>query len=107
MQSSRRRRAGVRMRPFAGRPRRTARAAAAPIAAALLVAACEGSPSVVAYSACMRPPRVELPRPNSNRTIPEGTAQQFGVSDSQYETARTAFAPLLTSSGGVSPPTAM
>ncbi|MGY4771237.1 hypothetical protein ACXC9Q_30375 [Kribbella sp. CWNU-51] len=49
-----------------------------------------GSPSAVAYSACLRSDGVpSFPDPNSNGTIPKETAEQFGVSDSRYETART------------------
>jgi hypothetical protein len=61
------------------------------------------SPSAIAYSACMRAHGVpDFPDPDSNGTIPKGSAQQYGVSDSQYQTAHTACAHLLPNSGGVS-----
>jgi hypothetical protein len=61
------------------------------------------SPSAVAYSACMRSHGVpNFPDPNSNGTIPKGSAQQFGVSGSRYQTAQTACAHLLPNSGEVS-----
>jgi hypothetical protein len=86
---------------------------------AVLVAACGGSPSstggspgaggsststsAVAFSQCMRAHGVpNFPDPDSNGTIPKGTAQQFGVSNSRYQAAQTACAHLLPSSGGVS-----
>jgi hypothetical protein len=60
------------------------------------------SPSAVAYSACMRSHGVpNFPDPDSNGTIPKGTAQQFGVGQAQYQTAQTACAHLLPNSGGV------
>jgi hypothetical protein len=62
-----------------------------------------GSPSAIAYSACMRANGVPgFPDPDSNGTIPKGSAQQYGVSDSQYQTAHTACAHLLPDTGGVS-----
>jgi hypothetical protein len=62
-----------------------------------------GSPSAIAYSVCMRAHGVPgFPDPDSNGTIPKGSAQQYGVGDSQYQTARTACADLLPDSGGVS-----
>jgi hypothetical protein len=61
------------------------------------------STSAVAYSACMRTHGVpSFPDPDSTGTIPKGSAQQFGVSDSRYQAAQTACAHLLPSSGGVS-----
>jgi hypothetical protein len=63
-----------------------------------------GSPisrSAIGFSRCMRTHGVpSFPDPASNGTIPKGTAQQFGVSDSRYETAQTACAHLLPNSGG-------
>jgi hypothetical protein len=106
------------------RPRRaslrTARTSAALIGVALLVTACGGSPSAgssgspstggstnspsaVAFSRCMRTHGVpNYPDPDGNGTLPKGTAQQFGVSDSRYQTAQKACAHLLPNSGGVS-----
>jgi len=102
---------------------RTARTAAAIIATtALLTAACSGgsrsfagsggSPnargsssflSAVGYSQCMRSHRVlNFPDPNGNGEIPKVTAQQLGVSSSQYQTAQTACAHLLPNSGEAS-----
>jgi hypothetical protein len=88
-------------------------------AAALVLAGCGGSPSVtrgspgeggstgspsaIAYSVCMRAHGVpDFPDPDSNGTIPKGSAQQYGVSDSQYQAAHTACTHLLPNSGGVS-----
>jgi hypothetical protein len=62
-----------------------------------------GSPSAIAYSACMRSHGVpNFPDPNSSGTIAKGSAQQFGVSDSRYQAARTACAHLLPTSGEAS-----
>jgi hypothetical protein len=62
-----------------------------------------GSPSAIGYSVCMRAHGVpNFPDPDSNGTIPKGSAQQYGVSVSQYQTAHTACAHLLPNSGGVS-----
>lgn len=110
------------VRPSSRRLPPTTRTAAAVIAAAvlaLLAAACSGSSassggpsnaggspssrSAVGFSQCMRAHGVpNFPDPTSNGTIPKGTAQQFGVSDSRYQTAQTACAHLLPNSGGVS-----
>jgi hypothetical protein len=82
---------------------------------ALLAAACGGSnspraadgvslgnsasASAVAYSACMRSHGVpEYPDPGSNGNLPKGNAQDFGVSDSQYQTAERACQYLLPNS---------
>lgn len=102
---------------------RTARTAAAIIATtALLTAACSGrspslagsggspnakgsssSPSAVGYSQCMRSHGVtNFPDPNGNGEIPKATAQQLGVSSSQYQTAQTACAHLVPNSGEAS-----
>jgi hypothetical protein len=105
------------------RPRRawppTARTAAAIIAAAalaLLVAACSGSGSggssnavastnsqALAYSHCMRSHGLRhFPDPSSNGQIPKTSAQQLGVSDSQFQAAQTACRPSANQAG---PPT--
>jgi hypothetical protein len=91
---------------------RTAAAFIVAVGPALLTAACSGSPSspgsggsqsAVAYSRCMRSHGVpNFPDPTSNGTVPKGTAQQLGVSDSGYQAAQTACAHLLPNSGGVS-----
>jgi hypothetical protein len=61
------------------------------------------SPSAVAYSACMRSHGVpNFPDPNGSGEIPKATAQQLGVSSSQYQTAQTTCAHLLPNSGEVS-----
>jgi hypothetical protein len=90
------------------------------VAAAFGLAGCGGTPSsgtrgspntggsptstsAVRFSQCMRSHGVpNFPDPTSNGTIPKGTAQQFGVSDSRYQTVQTACAHLLPNSGGVS-----
>ena len=60
------------------------------------------TPSAVGYSQCMRSHRVaNFPDPNGSGQIPKATAQQLGVSSSQYETAQTACAHLLSNSGDV------
>jgi hypothetical protein len=61
------------------------------------------SSSTVDYSQCMRSHGVpNFPDPNGSGEIPKETAQQLGVSSSQYQTAQTACAHLLPNSGGVS-----
>jgi hypothetical protein len=96
-----------------------ARTAAAVIATAVLalLAACGGGPSAagsggspnaggsatfpsaVAYSACMRSHGVpNYPDPSSNESLPKGNAQAFGVSNSQFQAARTACRNLLSDS---------
>jgi hypothetical protein len=104
------------------RTARTATVILAAAALAVLTAACSGrpssassgssphargsssSPSAVAYSACMRSQGVpNFPDPNGSGEIPKATAQQFGVSSSQYQTAQTACAHLLPDSGEASP----
>jgi hypothetical protein len=103
------------------RTARTATAIIATAALAMLTAACSGSPSsagsgsspsaggsssspsAVDYSACMRSHGVpNFPDPNGSGEIPKVTAQQLGVSSSQYQTAQTACAHLLPNSGEVS-----
>jgi hypothetical protein len=108
------------------RPRRpcppTARTATAVIATAalvLLAAACSGgpsstgsggssaggsagSPSAIAYSACMRSQGVpNYPDPDSSGQLPKGDAQQFGVSTSQYQAAQQACQHLLPTGGSL------
>jgi hypothetical protein len=62
------------------------------------------SPSAVAFSACMRSHGVpNFPDPNGSGALSKETAQQLGVSSSQYQTAQTACAHLLPNSGGQSP----
>jgi hypothetical protein len=84
---------------------------AGPMALALLAAACgSNSPgaarggssgnsapaSAVAYSSCMRSHGVpEYPDPGSNGNLPKGNAQDFGVSNSQYQAAERACQHLL------------
>jgi hypothetical protein len=58
------------------------------------------SRSAIGFSQCMRSHGVpNFPDPTTNGTIPKGTAQQFGVSDSRYESAQTSCAHLLPNSG--------
>jgi hypothetical protein len=88
---------------------------AALVALALLAAACGGSSSpgaarggspgnsasasAVAYSSCMRSHGVpEYPDPGSNGNLPKGNAQDFGVSNSQYQAAERACRHLLPDS---------
>jgi hypothetical protein len=120
--------ARVMRRPRRARPpaARTAAALIATAALALLAAACSGSPSstgpggsstghggspnaggsanspsAVGYSGCLRSHGVpNYPDPGSGGAIPKGTAQQFGVSSSQYQAARTACQHLLPTAGG-------
>jgi hypothetical protein len=59
------------------------------------------TPSAVGYSRCMRSNGVpNFPDPTSSGGFLKGTAQQFGVSDSQLQAARQACQRLLPSSGG-------
>lgn len=88
---------------------------AALVALALFAAACGGSnspgvagggspgnfasASAVAYSACMRSHGVpEYPDPEPDGSLPKGNAQDFGVSNSQYQRAERACQHLLPSS---------
>ena len=58
------------------------------------------SPSAVAYSDCMRSHGVsKFPDPGSNGAVPKGSAQQFGVSDSQFQAAQSDCQHLLPSGG--------
>lgn len=82
-------------------------------AALVLLAACGGSPAAtgsgaapsansqaIAYSQCMRSHGVpDFPDPTSNG-IPKETAQQLGVSGSQYQAATQACGHLLPNGGG-------
>src|ERR1700683_3556785 len=55
-----------------------------------------GSPSAIAYSACMRSQGVpNYPDPDSSGQLPKGDAQQFGVSTSRYQAAQQACQHLL------------
>jgi hypothetical protein len=99
------------------RHRRTVAAFIAIVSVALLVAACSGSgsaagsggsnagesttsPSAVAYSACMRSHGVpNFPDPDSNGQLPKETAQQLGVSPSQFNAAQRACQHLLPNTG--------
>jgi hypothetical protein len=57
----------------------------------------------LAFSQCMRSHGMPtFPDPNGSGALPKETAQQLGVSSSQYQTAQTACAHLLPNSGGVS-----
>lgn len=61
-----------------------------------------GSPSAIAYSACMRSHGVpNYPDPDSSGRLPKGDAQQFGVSTSQYQAAQQACQHLLPASGSL------
>lgn len=87
-------------------------------AIALLAAACGGSPGshvaqrgstatqsngVLAFSRCMRSRGVpNFPDPTGSGSIPKETAQQLGVSSSQYQAAQRACQHLLPNSGGLS-----
>lgn len=104
------------------RTAQTATAIIATTALVLLAAACSGgspssagsggspsaggstaTPSAVGYSQCMRSHGVpNFPDPNGSGEIPKATAQQLGVSSSQYQTAQTACAHLLPNSGEAS-----
>jgi len=111
---------------IARRPRRvwpaTARTAAAVIATAtvlLLAAACgsgpssagsggtpnaggaTASPSAVAYSRCMRSHGVpRFPDPPNNGGLAKGSAQELGVTGSQFQTAQRACQHLIPATGG-------
>ena len=97
------------------RPARTAAAAIATTVLALLAVACGGSnssgaagggspgssasASAVAYSACVRAHGVpNYPDPGSAGNLPKGSAQAFGVSNSQYQGAQRACRHLLPNS---------
>jgi hypothetical protein len=97
---------------------RTARIVAAiiPMAALALLAACSSSQSstasptaagsanstsAVAYSRCIRSHGVpDFPDPSGSGGVPKGSAQEYGVSSSQYRVAQTACAHLLSGSVG-------
>jgi hypothetical protein len=60
-----------------------------------------GSPSAVAYSACMRSHGVpSFPDPDSSGRLPKADAHHLGVSDFQLQAAQRACRPLLPSTGG-------
>ena len=61
-----------------------------------------GSTSAVAYSDCMRSHGVpKYPDPGSNGAVPKGSAQEFGISDSQFQAAQGACRHLLPSGGAL------
>jgi hypothetical protein len=61
-----------------------------------------GSPSAIAYSACMRSQGVpNYPDPDSSGQLPKGDAQQFGVSTSKYQAAQQACQHLLPTGGSL------
>jgi len=61
--------------------------------------AASGSPSTIAYSACMRSHGVpSFPDPDSSGHLPKADAQRLGVSDSQLQTAQRACQNLLPNS---------
>ena len=98
---------------------RTATAVIATVGQVLLAAACSGgssstgsggssaggsagSPSAIAYSACIRSQGVpNYPDPDSSGQLPKGDAQQFGVSTSQYQAAQQACQHLLPTGGSL------
>ena len=97
------------------RPAGTSAAAFAAAVLAPLAVACGGSDSpgatgrgspgnsasasAVAYSACMRSHGVpDYPDPGSDGNLPKGSAQAFGVSNSQYQAAGRACQHLLPNS---------
>jgi hypothetical protein len=98
---------------------RTATAVIATIVLVLLAAACgggpsstgsggsraggsAGSPSAIAYSACMRSRGVpNYPDPDSGGQLPKGDAQQFGVSTSRYQAAQQACQRLIPTCGSL------
>jgi hypothetical protein len=102
------------------KPCRTARAAAAFIAAALLLAACDGSrpspdpggspsagisrtsPSAVAFSACMRAHGVpNFPDPDSKGMPAQADPRQLGVGPALYKVAEKTCRPLLPTGGSL------
>lgn len=111
-------------RPWRARPPTARCAVAATFVAAviLLAAACgsSGSPSstgsggssssggstnspssAVAFSGCMRSHGLtNFPDPGSDGTIPKESAQQLGVSSSQFDAAQRACQPSLPATGG-------
>ena len=59
------------------------------------------SPSAVAYSSCMRSHGVpNFPDPPNGGGVPKGSAQEFGVSGSQYQAATDACQPLYPATDG-------
>jgi hypothetical protein len=102
------------------RPAQTAVAIIAAAVLALLAAACSGSPSsagsggspaagesatspsLVAYSHCMRSHGVpDFPDPTSSGQLPKTDAQLLGVSNSQLQAARTACQHLIPTGGSL------
>jgi hypothetical protein len=100
-------------------PAAGAAAAIIATAALALLAACSGSPSsagsggspnagrsasspsALAYSQCVRSHGVpDFPDPPSSGGIPKGSAQEFGVSSTQYQAAQTACQDLFPATGG-------
>jgi hypothetical protein len=98
---------------------RTAAATIGIAALALLAGACSGSPSpagsdaahntatsensasAVAYSQCMRSHGVpDFPDPPSSGVVPKGSAQEFGVSSSEYQAATRACQHLYPTTDG-------
>lgn len=62
--------------------------------------ASSASPSAVAFAACMRGHGVpSYPDPDSSGQLPKGSAQQFGVSSSDYAAAQQACRRLLPTGG--------
>jgi hypothetical protein len=108
----------IRRRPRLWPPAaRTVTAIIATVVLVLLTAACSGSPSstggspgaggsatspsAVAYSACMRSHGVpNYPDPGSGGQLQKTSAQQLGVSSSQFDAAQTACQHLLPTTGG-------
>jgi hypothetical protein len=61
-----------------------------------------GSPSAVAYSACMRSHGVpSFPDPGTSGQIPKGDAQEFGVSTSVYQAAQADCQHLIPTAGSL------
>jgi hypothetical protein len=61
-----------------------------------------GSPSAVAYSACMRShgvPNFPDPDPDSGGQVPKGDAQSFGVGTAQFQAAQTSCQPVYPNDG--------
>jgi hypothetical protein len=108
-----------RARPARRPAARTTASIVAAAVLALLAAACSGSPSsagsddspsaggssspsAVAYAACMRSHGVpNYPDPDSEGNLSKGGAEQFGVSQSQYQSAQQACQHLLPTGGSL------
>src|SRR6185312_12502445 len=77
------------------------RAAAIIATVGLLAAACSGSGSSAAYSACMRSHGVpNFPDPTSSGTLPKADPRRLGVSNSQLRATRQACQHVLPIHGG-------